>query len=86
MHCPFSEVTEPLGQTHATLLYDDPESVTTQVWDAEHGLLTMQGLTQTLFMQVIFGGQSLSTLHSGTSAMIAKNKTFEPNCLICQST
>ena len=63
----------PSGQIHATLLNDVCVSVTTHCWDGEHGLLTIQGFKQVSLMQVSWGGQSLSTLHSGSSDTTAEN-------------
>ena len=71
-HVPPYPAKVPSGQIHATLLIADGVSVTTHCWELEHGLLTRQGFWQVSLMQVNLGGQSLSTLHSGSSASIAK--------------
>ena len=72
-HWPPYPVKVPSGQTHATLLYEECVSITTHFWDLEQGLLTRQGFWHLSCMQVIWGGQSLSTLHSGSSDMTAAN-------------
>ena len=72
LQSPLKVTTSPGGQTHATLLTDVCVSVTTHCWDGEQGLLTTQGFKQVSLMQVSWGGQSLSTLHSGSSDTTAE--------------
>ena len=57
---------------HATLLIEVKVSVTTHCCELVHGFLTIQGFWQVSLMHVIWGGQSMSTLHSGSSSSIAE--------------
>ena len=59
---------------HATLLKEVKVSVTTHCCELVQGLLTMQGFRQVSLMQVIWGGQSTSTRHSGSSDITAENE------------
>ena len=71
-HLPPYPANVPSGQIQATLRIDVGVSVTIHCWEEEQGLLVMQGFLQVSLMQVRFGGQSRSTLHSGSSEITAE--------------
>ena len=71
-HLPPYPANVPSGQIQATLRIDVWVFVTIHCWEEEQGLLVMQGFLQASLMQVSDGGQSASTLHSGSSAITAR--------------
>ena len=73
VHFPLFSKTVPSGHTQATDRLGW-ESMTTQRWSNWQGLLTVQGFWQVCDMHASLDGQSWSILHSGSSAIIAKQE------------
>ena len=67
---PLSENTVPSGQTHATVLVGKV-SDTTHLWFPVQGLFIWQGFWHLSFIHASLDGQSWSTLHSGSSILMA---------------